>query len=199
MKEYVLSKGNMDNNTRIPFFKVLLGIFCALMAIGSAIMLIGQIVMPDSFHGNVVLSILFVLGFGYFALTCFSKKSNSTSNKVSSRFSKYKLYKWLLRIFVFIVVVVITSAISVMIDMPNAPAPGSSVPYHASTLSTTISFFGIVLACVLAYYCPIPKKWKDEIDSSNDSHVTFKNDNPVDSVSKPDKEEIVFDREKVDL
>ena len=186
-------------NNKLPFYKVILGVICGMLSLGAALSIVMMIFYPESLAGNFFTSLLLFFGFGYSCLTCFRKKNN-TESIPDTRLSKYKVYKWLLRIAVFIVAIAITTTISVLIDLPSSPTPLDKTPHVSSTLSTIVSFCRIIISALLAYYIPIPKKWMDEPNQSNSPKLTSKDDAILSSdVSASADDEVVYEREDVEL
>ena len=201
----------MNNHSKVPFYRVILGIICAMSALGALFAFLGHLTGASHVPGDFLTSLLLTLLFGYLTCSCFIQKDkihvdkNQKGDGSSSGVSKYKLYSILFRVLVFIVFITLFSLISALIDMPSSADPLSVVQPKRSGAGMAVSFLGWIVAGGMAYYCPVPKKWKENMNAAVKEQQTEKSqveNLKVEDVGKeePNKQkELVYDREDVEL
>lgn len=151
----------MNNNSkRRPFYQVFIGIFCILLTAGSLLGIIGRIILPEQYPTPVITSILFFGLFLILAIAFLEPVKEGTEAKRKKESSKIKMS--FLRAAVFIVVWAGMAFLG-NLCFPAKNAAGAPV---SSSGSLALSFLGIVLGIVAAYFCPIPQKWREGAKSN---------------------------------
>lgn len=182
----------MEEQKRRPFYKVLIGIICAMMAVGALMGMFAQF------------SIMRLLLFGVFviwAIVCLAPAENDSKIRKKSPARKKMVF---LRIAVFFAVWLVLGFIGALCFPPENNAAG--IPVSSST-SMTFSFVGMLLGIVSAYFLPVPAKWKEQIvkDEKNAEEEEKEEEGIIteaildDHDKAKDEAQVIYEKEDIDL